>query len=306
MSTQQQAFVQDDEQASASLSRLVRRLHLNNNTAITILVIVAGLVTALFVGIIVKLLFDGIPYLINPDFYSGEGTGSVGQQIFNTFYILILSEIILIPISLAAAIYLMEYAKRGPLLSVIHFAAETLSGIPSIVLGLFGYLFFATVLGFGISRIAGALTLLCLNFPIALRLFEDALASVPNDLREGGLSLGTTKWHTIRTIVLPSALPGIVTAVVLTAGKIIGEAAALIFTMGSTNPLNVFTPDSGIGSDTLTVHIWYLKTSGGGLPEAVANAVCSGSAALLVILLLLINIVARMVGRFIQKRITAA
>ncbi len=262
--------------------------------------------TALFVGIIVKLLVDGLPYLINPKFYSGQGTGVVGQQVFNTFYILILSEVILVPISLAAAIYLMEYARRGPLLSVIHFAAETLSGIPSLVLGLFGYLFFCTVLGFGISRLAGALTLLCLNFPIALRLFEEALAAVPDELREGGLALGTTKWHTIRTVVLPSALPGIVTAIVLTAGKIIGEAAALIFTMGSTNPYNVFTPDSSIGSDTLTVHIWYLKTSGGGLPENVANAVCSGSAALLVILLLLINIVARIVGRFIQKRITAA
>ena len=306
MSTEQQVSVQHGGQDLVSLSRLVRKLHFNNNMAITILVIVAGLVTALFLGIIIKLLVDGVPYLINPNFYSGEGSGTVGQQIFNTFYILILSEIILIPISLAAAIYLMEYAKRGPLLSIIHFAAETLSGIPSIVLGLFGYLFFSSLLGMSISRLAGALTLLCLNFPIALRLFEDALASVPNELREGGLALGTTKWRTIRTVVLPSALPGIVTAIVLTAGKIIGEAAALIFTMGSTKPYNVFTLDSGIGSDTLTVHIWYLKTSGGNLPSQVVNAICSGSAALLIILLLLINIVARTVGRFVQRRITAA
>lgn len=162
------------------------------------------------------------------------------------------------------------------------------------------------MLGFGISRLAGALTLLCLNFPIALRLFEDALASVPAELREGGLALGATKWHTIRTIVLPSVLPGIVTAVVLTAGKIIGEAAALVFTMGSTNPYNVFTPDSSIGSDTLTVHIWYLKTSGGGLTDSVANAISSGSAALLITLLFLTNISARTIAHFIQKRITAA
>ena len=124
-------------------------------------------------------------------------------QIFNTFYILILTEIILIPISLAAAIYLMEYAWRGPLLSVIHFAAETLSGVHSIVLGLFGYLFFCTVLGFRISRLSGALTLLCLNFPIALRLFEDALASVPNEHREGSQALGATKWQLFALLSYP-------------------------------------------------------------------------------------------------------
>lgn len=300
------ASVQHDEQDEISRSRLMRRLHLNNTVAISILVLVTVLLTALFLAIIAKLLFDGVPYLVNPQFYGGQGSDTIGPQIFNTFYILILSEIILLPISLAAAIYLMEYAPRGLVVSAIHFAAETLSGIPSIVLGLFGYLFFCTVLGFGISRFSGALTLLCLNFPIALRLFEDALASVPNELREGGLALGSTKWRTIRTLVLPSALPGLITAIVLTAGKIIGEAAALVFTMGSTNPSNVFTLDQSIGSDTLTVHIWYLKTSGGSLSGDAINAICSGSAALLIILLLLINILARIVGNFLQKRITAA
>ncbi len=310
MSAQQQvsqAVAQGgDQQRLAMLERLVRRLHANNSVAVIILSIVTALVTILFVGIIALILVQGVPYLINPDFYGSGGSGTVGQQVFNTFYILILSEIILVPIALSAAIYLIEYAPQGRLVTAIHFAAETLAGVPSLVLGLFGYLIFSTFFGFHISRLSGALTLLCLNFPLALRLFEDALASVPRELREGGLALGSTKWHTIATVVLPSALPGIITGIILSAGKIIGEAAALIFTMGSTNPLNVYTLNPFIGSDNLTIHIWYLKTSGGGVTGQVANAVSSGSAALLVLILLVINVGARGLGRFIERRITAA
>ncbi|GCE11087.1 phosphate ABC transporter permease PstA [Tengunoibacter tsumagoiensis] len=306
--TQSQAA--DKQQRIAGLERLVKRLHTSNSIAVTILSIVTGLVVLGFISIIVKLLLDGLPYLINPDFLVGQGVGAVGAQIFNTLYILVFAEILLIPISLAAAIYLIEYAPQGKLVQAIHFAADTLNGVPSIVLGLFGFAFFAVYLGhtfgFNISRLAGALTLLCLNFPIALRLFEDALTSVSREMREGGLALGSTKWHTIRTVVLPSALPGIVTGIVLTAGKIIGESAALVFTMGSTNPLNSFTLNPLISSDTLTVHIWYLKTSGGGLPYNVQNAISAGSSALLIVLLLVINLLARLVGRIIQRRVTSA
>lgn len=295
----------DNDERVAGLERLMRRLHTSNRVAITVLSIITALVSLLFIAIILYLVVQGVPYLINPDFYGSTGTGTIGQQIFNTFYILILTEIILIPISLAAAIYLTEYAPQGRLLSIIHFASDTLAGVPSIVLGLFGYLVFSTVLGFSISRLSGALTLLCLNFPLTLRLFEDALVSVPREMREGGLALGTTKWHTIRTVVLPSALPGIVTGIVLSAGKIIGEAAALIYTMGSTNPYNVYTLNPLVGSDTLTIHIWYLKTSGAGLTANVQNAVSAGSSALLVLILLLINLGARAIGRAIQRRFTA-
>ncbi len=302
----QQAIPDEDAQRVATLERMVRKLHATNRVALGSLWVVSAVVTVIFVAIILRLLIQGFPYLINPAFYGISANFSVGQQIFNTFYILILSEIILVPISLAAAIYLIEYSRQGPLVTFIHFAAETLAGVPSIVLGLFGYLIFATFFGLHLSRLSGALTLLCLNFPIALRLFEDALTSVPREIREGGLSLGSTRWHTIRTVVLPSALPGIVTGIILTAGKIVGEAAALIFTMGSSNPANVFTLDPMISSDNLTINIYNVQSTGNGLTKAVADAVSSGSAALLIVILLVINIGARLIARAIERRVTAA
>ena len=294
--------------ARRDLSGLMRRLHTSNNIAIGILWVIVALVTLLFVGIIVLLLVQGAQYLIDPNFYS-TGTAGVGQQIFNTFYILVLSELFLFPIALGAAIYTVEYAPPGRVVTAIRFAAETLAGVPSIVLGMFGVILFGSLLGFHISRITGALTLLCLNFPLALRLFEDAMLAVPREMREGSLALGSTRWHMIRTVVLPSALPGLITGLILSAGKIIGETAALVFTMGVANPGNVFTPDWGITSDTLTVHLWYVKTQGAGstgLTTAQANAISAGSAALLILILLIINISARSIGRYIQHRVTAA
>ena len=145
--------------------------------------------------------------------------------------------------------------------------------------------------------------------PLALRLFEDALASVPRELREGGLALGATKWQTIRSVILPSALPGLITGLILSAGKIIGEAAALIFTMGAFNPPNVFTLNPLIGSDTLTIHLWFIKTAGAGtgtLTAAQASDVAAGSATLLILILLAINLSARGIGRVISRRVTAA
>lgn len=305
MSVQQQSL-QSSEQARA-LARLTRRLHASNRAASIVLWIVAAIVIILFVAIIINLLAQGIPYMIYPGFYGAQGgTGTIGQQLFNTIYILVLSEIFLIPISLAAAIYLTEYAKQGRLVSIIHFAAETLAGVPSIVLGLFGAIVFVSTFHLGLSRLAGALTLLCLNFPIALRLFEDALTSVPRELREGGLALGSTKWHVIRTVVLPSALPGIITGIVLSAGKIVAEAAALIYTMGTSNPANVLTLNPMISGDTLTIHIWAYKTvNAGDVPTNVADAVSAGSSALLIIILLVINIAARAIGRVVQRAVTA-
>jgi len=301
----------DDNQHIAS-ARLMRRLHTTNRIALSILWAVAAIVTLIFVSIIVLLLVQGFAAIFNPQFYSLDNTNpiSIMPELFNTFYILILSELFLFPISLAAAIYLMEYAPQGRLVTVIHFAAETLAGVPSIVLGLFGVIAFGIYAHMGTSRLTGALTLLCLNLPLALRLFEDALASVPRELREGGLALGATKWHTIRTVVLPSALPGLITGLILSAGKIIGEAAALIFTMGAFNPANVYTLNPFIASDTLTIHLWFVKTQGAGaiqgLSSAGATAVSAGSATLLILILLAINLSARGVGRYIQRRITAA
>jgi phosphate transport system permease protein len=299
------------EKRLADMTRLVRRLHVTNNIWVGVLWVLSGIVALIFIAIIVYLILRGFTYLFNPTFYSLDSTNpsAVGAEIFNTIYILILSEIILIPIALAAAIYLVEYARQGLFVTVIHFASETLAGVPSIVLGLFGAITFAYYAHLGTSRLAGALTLVCLNLPLALRLFEQALSTVPRDMREGGLALGSTKWRMIRTVVLPSALPGLVTGFILSAGKIIGEAAALIFTMGAFNPINVINLNPLIASDTLTVHLWYVLTQGagtGGLTPKIATTVSAGSAALLILILLVINLGARGIGRLIQRRVTAA
>lgn len=308
MSAQQQVSLAESQERLAALRRLSQRLGVSNGIAMAVLWLITILVAALFIFIIVRLLLEGAPTLVKASFY-GTGQDGIAPELFNTFYILILTEIFLLPIGLAAAIFLAEYSRQGPFITVIHFAAETLSGVPSLVLGMFGFLIFVVYAHMGTSRLAGALTLLCLNFPLALRLFEEALSTVPRELREGGLALGATRWHMIRTVVVPSALPGIITAVILTAGKIIGEAAALLFTMGLFNPSNVFTLNPLIASDTLTTRLYYVKGVGAGtlgLTSSQESALAAGIAAVLIILLLVINLSARGVGRAIQRRVTAA
>lgn len=212
-------------------------------------------------------------------------------------------------VSRSAGSSLGDYTAGGGAFHLHHFAAETLSGVPSLVLGMFGFLVFSVYASLGISRAAGALTLLCLIFPLALRFFEQALQGVPGELREGGLALGATRWRTIRTVVLPSALPGIITAIILTAGRIIGESAALIFTMGLFNPSNVFTLNPLIPSDTLTTRLYFVQGVGRGsssLTSAQETALAAGISAVLIILLLVINLSARAIGRAVERRITAA
>ena len=297
------------EERLTALKRLSRRLALRNGIAMGVLWLITIVVAAIFIFVIIDLLVQGAPTLVKASFY-GTSEAGIAPELFNTFYILILTEIFLFPIGLAAAIFLVEYSPQGRFITVIHFAAETLAGVPSLVLGMFGFLDFAVYAHMGTSRLAGALTLLCLNFPLALRLFEQALAAVPGELREGGLALGSTKWHMVRTVVLPSALPGLITGLILTAGKVIGEAAALIFTMGIFNPGNVFTLNPLVASDTLTTRLYYIKGPGAGsLPGVTSSqetALAAGIAAVLIILLLVINIAARGVGRAIQRRVTAA
>src|SRR5215831_3798119 len=296
------------EQHITGLRRLAQRLAVRNSIAIASLWVITILVAALFIYIIIRLVVLGAPTLFSATFY-GTSQAGIAPELFNTFYILILTELILFPIALGAAIYLVEYTPQGRLITAIHFAAETLAGVPSIVLGLFGFLVFAVYVHLGTSRLAGALTLLCLNFPLALRLLEQSLAAVPDELREGGLALGSSKWHMVRTVVVPSALPGLITGLILTAGKIIGEAAALIFTMGLFNPSNVFTLNPLIASDTLTTRLYYIEGPGAGslgLAHSQEQALTAGLAAILIVLLLVINLSARAIGRAIQRRVTAA
>ena len=160
-------------------------------------------------------------------------TEGIAGNIINTLYIVILTLVIVTPIGIGAAIYLNEYAKPGKIVRLIEFTTETLSGIPSIIFGLFGMVFFGITLGFSYSLLTGALTLSLMVLPLITRNTQEALKTVPKSYRDGALGIGATKWYMIRTILLPSAMPGIITGVILSVGRIVGESAALLFTAGS-------------------------------------------------------------------------
>ncbi|HEX6541389.1 MAG TPA: phosphate ABC transporter permease PstA [Ktedonobacterales bacterium] len=231
---------------------------------------------------------------------------TVGPQVFNSFYILILALLICIPLGLGGAIYLEEYARQNSLTTVLRFATETLAGIPSIILGLFGFLVFVTDFGtgtrFGFSRLAGALTLVLLNLPLMLRIFEDALRSVPPEIREASYALGATRSQTIFKALIPTALPQLTTSVILTAGKMIGETAALIYTAGSNAPINGwFSLDPLASGETLTVHLYQLQAEG---LAHNARALENGTAALLIIFLLVINLGLRWAASAINRRLS--
>lgn len=162
-----------------------------------------------------------------------KGTVGIAGNIVNTLYIIVITLVITTPIGVESAIYLNEYAKPGKIVRIIEFTTETLSGIPSIIFGLFGSVFFGTTLKLGYSLLTGALTLSLMILPLITRNTQEALRTVPNSYRSGALGMGATKWHMIRTILLPSAMPGIITGVILAIGRIVGESAALLFTAGS-------------------------------------------------------------------------
>ena len=162
-----------------------------------------------------------------------KGTVGIAGNIVNTLYIIVITLVIATPIGVGSAIYLNEYAKPGKIVRIIEFTTETLSGIPSIIFGLFGSMFFGTTLKLGYSLLTGALTLSLMILPLITRNTQEALRTVPDSYRSGALGMGATKWHMIRTILLPSAMPGIITGVILAIGRIVGESAALLFTAGS-------------------------------------------------------------------------
>lgn len=162
-----------------------------------------------------------------------KGTVGIAGNIVNTLYIIVITLVIATPIGVGSAIYLNEYAKPGKIVRIIEFTTETLSGIPSIIFGLFGSVFFGTTLKLGYSLLTGALTLSLMILPLITRNTQEALRTVPDSYRSGALGVGATKWHMIRTILLPSAMPGIITGVILAIGRIVGESAALLFTAGS-------------------------------------------------------------------------
>lgn len=197
----------------------------------------AGIAVALLIGILGYVFARGIKE-VNWTFLTSvtsalKGTTGIAGNILNTIYMVVLTLLIAAPIGIGSAIYLNEYAKPGKIIKIIQFTTETLSGIPSIIFGLFGMVFFGTTLGLGYSLLTGSLTLAIMVLPLITRNTQEALKTVPDSYRSGALGMGATKWYMIRTILLPSALPGIVTGLILAIGRIVGESAALLFTAGS-------------------------------------------------------------------------
>lgn len=232
-----------------------------------------------------------------------DAGGGIGPEIFNSFYILFLTLLFTVPIATAGGIYLQEYARPGLFTSVVQFCAESLSTIPSIVMGLFGSILFVSVLHWHFSAIGGALTLTLLNLPALMRVTQEALATVPMALREGSMALGATKWQTIRRVVLPSAIAPLTTGIVLIAGRIFGETAALIYTAGVSVSAgsSAFDFNPFHTAETLSVHLWYTHSEGL-VPDA--DRIGNGSALVLLVMVLLFNISARLLGRALSKRFT--
>ena len=237
----------------------------------------AALSIAILIGIMGYVFVRGIPNLswafLTTVTSATKGTFGILGNIVNTLYIVVITLLIATPIGVGAAIYLNEYAKPGRVVRVIEFTTETLSGIPSIIFGLFGMVFFGNTLGFKYSILTGALTLTLMILPLITRTTQEALKTVPDSYRSGALGIGATKWYMIRTILLPRAMPGIVTGVILAIGRIVGESAALLFTSGSGYylPKNLFGKVLEPGG-TLTIQL-YLFMQKANYDEAFAVAV---------------------------------
>lgn len=262
----------------------------------------AAIVCVLAAAIAIVVLVKGLPH-ITLQFLTEKpslltGTTGILPNILNTLYIIFFTMLIVIPLGIGAAVYLNEYAKNKKLTGLIGLAAETLSGIPSIIYGLVGMLIFVQFCGFGTSLIAGAMTLVIMTLPTIMRTTEESLKAVPQSYREGALALGSGKWRMLRTVVLPSAVDGIITGVILAVGRITGESAALFFTAGMANEIYGLAQaaSSGNAGSTLTVSLYMYAKERGEFDTAFAIA------AILLILTLLLNLCAKYVQKHFAER----
>ena len=264
----------------------------------------AGLSVALLVVLLAYVLLKGIGQ-INWQFLTTvtsvlKGTVGIAGNLLNTLIIVLITMLIATPLGVGAAVYLNEYAKPGRLVSSIEFATETLSGIPSIIFGLFGSMFFGETLGLGYSLLTGSLTLILMVLPLITRNTQEALKTVPASYRNGALGLGAGKWYMIRTVLLPSAAPGILTGAILAIGRIVGESAALLFTAGSAKALpktlgKLFSKIFHSGG-TLTIQLYLSATSEGDFDTAF------GIAVVLLVLVLCINLTTKRLAARLDPR----
>ena len=225
-----------------------------------------------------------------------RGTVGILPDILNTLYIILTTLLFVLPLGVGAAIYLTEYATNKRLVGMIEYAAETLSGIPSIIYGLFGSLFFCQFMDLDKSLLAGALTLVIMNLPTIMRTTQESLKTVPQSYREGAFGLGAGKWRVIRTVVLPNCVEGVITGCILSVGRIVGESAALLFTAGFAHALGGFFESLSSSGATLTVALYVYATEDGNFEVAFAIA------AILMILTLLINLSATLIGKYFERK----
>lgn len=262
--------------------------------------IAVGLTAVLTLFLVGYILYKGIPHVTwallstKPSYLSGQI--GILPDILNTLYVMIAALVFVIPLGVGAAIYLTEYAKNKKLVGMIEYAAETLSGIPSIIYGLVGMLFFCQFLNMKTSLLAGALTLVIMNLPTVLRTTQESLKTVPQSYREGAFGLGAGKWRVIRTVVLPGCVDGVITGCILSIGRILGESAALLFTAGFAHTLNGFFHGLGSSGCTLTVALYVYAKEQGEFEAAFAIA------AILMILTLAIHFAAVLASRYFTKR----
>lgn len=262
----------------------------------------AALTCALLIFLIGYIFYRGLPHVswelvsTKPSYL--KDTIGILPNLINTVFLVAVTLVLVLPLGVGAAIYLTEYARNRRIVEAIEFATETLTGIPSIIYGLVGMLFFCQFLGLGKSLLAGALTLVIMTLPTIIRTTQESLKTVPPSYREGALGLGAGKWHMIRTIVLPSSVDGIVTGCILAIGRIVGESAALLFTAGMGMTLNQFFSVDGFlhsSGASLTVALYvYAK-------ERAEFDVAFGIAAILMVLTLAINLSAKLVGKRLKK-----
>ena len=225
-----------------------------------------------------------------------RGTVGILPDILNTLYIILTTLLFVLPLGVGAAIYLTEYATNKRLVGMIEYAAETLSGIPSIIYGLFGSLFFCQFMDLDKSLLAGAMTLVIMNLPTIMRTTQESLKTVPQSYREGAFGLGAGKWRVIRTVVLPNCVEGVITGCILSVGRIVGESAALLFTAGFAHALGGFFDALSSSGATLTVALYVYATEDGNFEVAFAIA------AILMILTLLINLSATLIGKYFERK----
>jgi phosphate transport system permease protein len=296
----------------------MRRILVADRMATAGLWAIAVFVIAILLTIIFYFLIEAVGTL-SPSFLFGDPgsesqIGGIGPVFFNSLYMLVLTILITVPLGTLGGIYLAEYAPDNRLTRAIRLSQELVGSVPSIVVGLFGLALFVNATRWSFTALGGALALTVFNLPLLARLAEQAIRAVPADERDASLALGATKWQGIQHVVLPLAIPGIVTGIILTAGRIFGEAAALIFTAGLSTPGHYDYTNFNLAdarspwspfhpATTLAVYIWKLNSEGlGQFVQQIANA----SAAVLIIMVLVFNLGARGLGRLLQRRVTGS